>query len=91
VRKVFFFSFKTAVAAQFFFRENKHTKYEGLPTVCSLSFLLRYCFSRAPLNSVLTLTSAIVGSREELMDKIYPAALASGYLWYSYGDGMIVL
>lgn len=43
------------------------------------------------LCSVLALTSAIVGSREELMNKIYPEALASGYLWYSYGDGMIVL
>jgi S-adenosylmethionine:tRNA-ribosyltransferase-isomerase (queuine synthetase) len=33
----------------------------------------------------------MVGSRETLMDRIYPEALSREYLWYSYGDGMIAL
>ena len=44
-----------------------------------------------PKTSVLTLTSAFCGSKELLIDLIYKEALAKDYLWYSYGDGMIVL
>jgi S-adenosylmethionine:tRNA ribosyltransferase-isomerase len=42
-----------------------------------------------PKTSVLTLTSAFVGSRKILIDVIYKEALENDYLWYSYGDGMI--
>jgi S-adenosylmethionine:tRNA ribosyltransferase-isomerase len=44
-----------------------------------------------PKTSVLSLTAAFCGSREVLMDRIYPEALQRDYLWYSYGDGMLVL
>ncbi|RHY25230.1 hypothetical protein DYB32_008446 [Aphanomyces invadans] len=44
-----------------------------------------------PKTSVLTLTAAMVGSRDILIDRIYKEALAREYLWYSYGDGMVVL
>ncbi|OQR86934.1 S-adenosylmethionine tRNA ribosyltransferase [Achlya hypogyna] len=44
-----------------------------------------------PKTSVLTLTAAFVGSREALLDRIYKEAMATDYLWYSYGDGMLVL
>eukprot|EP00808_Paulinella_micropora_P008816 g5884.t1 len=44
-----------------------------------------------PKTSVLSLTAAMVGSRELLLDSIYQNALRHDYLWYSYGDGMLVL
>lgn len=44
-----------------------------------------------PKTTVLTLTSAMVGSRDELIDNIYNEALANEYKWFSYGDGMLVL
>ncbi|RLO09107.1 hypothetical protein DYB28_007575 [Aphanomyces astaci] len=44
-----------------------------------------------PKTSVLTLTAAMVGSRDLLIDRIYKEALDRDYLWYSYGDGMLVL
>lgn len=60
----------------------------------AFSPLLMPCGRRAvrvSFSSVLSLTAAMCGSREALMDKVYPEALASDYLWYSYGDGMIAL
>ncbi|OQR82088.1 S-adenosylmethionine/tRNA-ribosyltransferase-isomerase [Thraustotheca clavata] len=44
-----------------------------------------------PKTSVLTLTAAFCGSREALLDVIYKEAMEKDYLWYSYGDGMLVL
>lgn len=44
-----------------------------------------------PKTTVLTLTAAMVGSRDELVDKIYKEALENDYLWFSYGDGMLVM
>ncbi|KDO28644.1 hypothetical protein SPRG_06498 [Saprolegnia parasitica CBS 223.65] len=44
-----------------------------------------------PKTSVLTLTAAFCGSREVLLDTIYKEAMEKEYLWYSYGDGMLVL
>lgn len=44
-----------------------------------------------PKTSVLSLTAAFCGSREALMEHIYREALERDYLWYSYGDGMLVL
>ncbi|KAH9155104.1 hypothetical protein AeRB84_002907 [Aphanomyces euteiches] len=44
-----------------------------------------------PKTSVLTLTAAMCGSRDILIDQIYKEALDRDYLWYSYGDGMLVL
>ena len=44
-----------------------------------------------PKTTVLTLTAAMVGSRDELIDNIYKEALEKDYLWFSYGDGMLVL
>ncbi|KAF0697852.1 Aste57867_11492 [Aphanomyces stellatus] len=44
-----------------------------------------------PKTSVLTLTAAMCGTRNVLIDRIYKEAMDREYLWYSYGDGMLVL
>jgi S-adenosylmethionine:tRNA ribosyltransferase-isomerase len=43
-----------------------------------------------PRTSVLALTAAMCGGRDILIDTIYQEALTHDYLWFSYGDGMLI-
>jgi len=43
-----------------------------------------------PRTSVLALTAAMCGGRDILIDTIYQEALRRDYLWFSYGDAMLI-